>query len=198
VLGSRPRELLGTASENLDVSYFIVGQSSPAWTADCRLRSPGLELQSSVTPTHSFRCFVYCRNAKQLHRLVGTVRVIDECVGIALRRLGLGSARSERRLSFFDHLQHCANRHFAALESRLIGLQLQHFVDSQLAVDAILGDGEHLVEDHIEGGYVRPALLRASCRVAALPLLETATHWPGSKTGVPPVICTQRSTATST
>ncbi len=65
-------------------------------------------------------------------------------------------------------------------------------------LDPVLGDVQGLVEKDVEGRDMWSASLGAAGWIAALPLLKAPAQLARSSCGVPPVIWTQRSTATST
>jgi hypothetical protein len=154
---------------------------------------------------------IWLSYAQQDQRLVGIVRI--DRFGpplerpVVLRRLG-----GELCLTLGNHPQHLPSGGTVARKGILVGPVLKGFFDRDLARFAVLRDGEGSIDHKVKGRW-RGAWPRlgAPLGIATLALAEpatgrrpartnTAAHavLPSTRSGVPPVIATQRSIATST
>ena len=115
-------------------------------------------------------------------------------------------------LALGDHLQHLPPGSAVAGDGILVGSVLQGLLDRDLARFAASASRQGSIDDDVEGRLERRPRTWASLGIAALALAETARgRWPSrpdtgaharssrsASRGVPPVIATQRSIATST
>src|SRR5690606_29205553 len=123
--------------------------------------------------------------------------------------------RCKHLLALRDHLEHLATCRAVAGDGLLIGFELERLVDCKLARASVLGNGQHSVKNDVER-RAGPGLFFGwtSLGVAASALDELAARRRSlmpdrlsaaaqaaslriSSSGVPPVIATQRATATS-